>query len=146
VHGAPFDNIAHGCNSVLATRMALHLSDWCITEAGFGFDLGAEKFFDIKCVSAGLDTAAVVLVATVRALKMHGGCKRKELGDPDPDAVERGLPNLDKHIENIRTFGERRSSGAATSWGCRSRSRTTTPGEGQVPRIWRGSCWRSRRG
>ena len=106
VHGGPFANIAHGCNSVLATRMALHLSDWCITEAGFGFDLGAEKFFDIKCVSAGLDTAAVVLVATVRALKMHGGCKRKELGDPDPDAVERGLPNLDKHIENIRTFGE----------------------------------------
>ncbi len=106
IHGGPFANIAHGCNSVLATRMALQLSDWAITEAGFGFDLGAEKFFDIKCVSAGLDTAAVVLVATVRALKMHGGHKLSELAEPDAEAVRAGLPNLDKHIENIRCFGE----------------------------------------
>ncbi len=106
VHGGPFANIAHGCNSVLATRMALHTADWCVTEAGFGFDLGAEKFFDIKCQGAGLDTAAVVLVATVRALKMHGGRKRSELGEPDPEAVRRGLPNLEKHLESIRCFGE----------------------------------------
>jgi formate--tetrahydrofolate ligase len=107
VHGGPFANIAHGCNSVLATRMALHTADWCITEAGFGFDLGAEKFFDIKCQSAGLDTTAVVLVATVRALKMHGGRKRSELSEVDPEAVRRGLPNLEKHLESIRCFGER---------------------------------------
>ncbi|MBW2286970.1 MAG: formate--tetrahydrofolate ligase [Deltaproteobacteria bacterium] len=107
VHGGPFANIAHGCNSVIATRLALHTADWCITEAGFGFDLGAEKFFDIKCQSAGLDTAAVVLVATVRALKMHGGHKRSELGKTDPEAVRRGLPNLEKHLESIHCFGER---------------------------------------
>jgi formate--tetrahydrofolate ligase len=106
VHGGPFANIAHGCNSVLATRMALHTADWAITEAGFGFDLGAEKFFDIKCVSAGLDTAAVVLVATVRALKLHGGAESKELAKPDTKALELGLPNLTKHIENIHCFGE----------------------------------------
>lgn len=107
VHGGPFANIAHGCNSVLATRMAMHRADWTITEAGFGFDLGAEKFFDIKCQSAGFDTAAVVLVATVRALKMHGGRKRSELQTPDPDAVRAGLPNLEKHLESIERFGER---------------------------------------
>ncbi|MCP4004832.1 MAG: formate--tetrahydrofolate ligase [bacterium] len=107
IHGGPFANIAHGCNSVFATRMALHTADWCVTEAGFGFDLGAEKFFDIKCQSAGLDTAAVVLVATIRALKMHGGRKRSELGEIDPDAVRRGLPNLEKHLESIACFGER---------------------------------------
>jgi formate--tetrahydrofolate ligase len=106
VHGGPFANIAHGCNSVLATRTALHLADWVVTEAGFGFELGAEKFFDIKCVSAGLDTAAVVLVATVRALKMHGGVALADLKRPDPAAVQRGLPNLGKHVENIRHFGE----------------------------------------
>ena len=106
VHGGPFANIAHGCNSVVATRMAMHLADWTITEAGFGFDLGAEKFFDIKCAGAGLDPVAVVLVATIRALKMHGGVPLKDLGRPDPEAVARGLPNLDKHIENIRAFGE----------------------------------------
>jgi len=106
VHGGPFANIAHGCNSVLATRMALHLSDWAITEAGFGFDLGAEKFFDIKCVGAGLDTAAVVLVVTVRALKLHGGVALRDLGHSDTEAVRRGLPNLDKHIDSIRCFGE----------------------------------------
>ena len=107
VHGGPFANIAHGCNSVIATKMALAHSDWVITEAGFGFDLGAEKFFDIKCTSAGLDTAAVVLVATVRALKRHGGVLKADLDRSDPAAVERGLGNLRKHIENIRAFGEK---------------------------------------
>ncbi len=107
VHGGPFANIAHGCNSVLATRMALHCADWAITEAGFGFDLGAEKFFDIKCQAAGLQTAAVVLVATVRALKMHGGVPRARLSVPDVEAVRRGLPNLEKHVENIGHFGQR---------------------------------------
>ncbi len=109
VHGGPFANIAHGCNSVLATKTAMHLADWTITEAGFGFDLGAEKFFDIKCVGAGLDTAAVVLVATIRALKMHGAKRRLRKGDldaADPAAVERGLPNLAKHTENIGHFCE----------------------------------------
>lgn len=104
VHGGPFANIAHGCNSVVATRMALHLSDWAVTEAGFGFDLGAEKFFDIKCTSAGLDVDAVVLVATVRALKMHGGVSRLELEEPNLDAVLAGLPNLDAHLDNIAHF------------------------------------------
>ena len=104
IHGGPFANIAHGCNSVLATKTAMHLADWTITEAGFGFDLGAEKFFDIKCRSAGIDTAAVVLVATIRALKLHGGKKLGALSQPDPDAVERGLANLDKHVENIGLF------------------------------------------
>jgi len=107
VHGGPFANIAHGCNSAIATRMALHCADWAITEAGFGFDLGAEKFFDIKCRSAGIEADAVVLVATVRALKLHGGVAAAALETPDPDAVTRGLPNLDKHIENIHCFGER---------------------------------------
>jgi formate--tetrahydrofolate ligase len=106
VHGGPFANIAHGCNSVVATRMAMHLSDWAITEAGFGFDLGAEKFFDIKLRGAGLDTALVVLVATCRALKMHGGAKKKQLAEPNAEAVAVGLPNLDKHVENIRHFCE----------------------------------------
>ncbi len=107
VHGGPFANIAHGCNSVLATRTALHLADYVVTEAGFGFDLGAEKFFDIKCRGAGFDPAAVVLVATVRALKMHGGKRLADLGLPAPAAVERGLPNLEKHIESIRSFRKR---------------------------------------
>jgi formate--tetrahydrofolate ligase len=106
VHGGPFANIAHGCSSVLATKTALSLADWVVTEAGFGFDLGAEKFFDLKCVSAGLDTAAVVLVATVRALKRHGGVPKAALDEPGPAAVERGLPNLAKHLESIRDFGE----------------------------------------
>ena len=106
VHGGPFANIAHGCNSVIATRMAMHVADWAITEAGFGFDLGAEKFFDIKCRKAKLDTAAVVLVATVRALKLHGGAKSRTLARPDPGCVAAGLPNLEKHIENIHQFGE----------------------------------------
>ena len=106
IHGGPFANIAHGCNSTLATKMALSLSDWAITEAGFGFDLGAEKFFDIKCKSAGLDTAAVVLVATCRALKMHGGAELKNLSALNLQALEKGMRNLDKHVENIAKFGE----------------------------------------
>ena len=106
VHGGPFANIAHGCNSVVATKVALAHADYTVTEAGFGFDLGAEKFFDIACVSAGLDTAAVVLVATVRALKMHGGVAKADLAKPDAGAVTRGLGNLEKHVESIRTFGE----------------------------------------
>ncbi|MBD3370021.1 formate--tetrahydrofolate ligase [Candidatus Fermentibacteria bacterium] len=105
VHGGPFANIAHGCNSLLATRMAQHFSDWALTEAGFGFDLGAEKFFDIKCQYGGLCPSLVVLVATARALKMHGGVKRSRLDEPDPEAVQKGLPNLDKHLENIGKFG-----------------------------------------
>jgi len=106
VHGGPFANIAHGCSSVIATKMALVHADWAVTEAGFGFDLGAEKFFDIKCVSAGLDTAVVVLVATVRALKLHGGAAKDALATPDPATLERGLGNLAKHVESIRTFCE----------------------------------------
>ncbi len=106
VHGGPFANIAHGCNSVLATRMAMHHADWVITEAGFGFDLGAEKFFDIKCRLAGIDPAAVVLVASMRALKMHGGMQLGELEEPSPAAVQAGLGNLEKHIESIRIFTE----------------------------------------
>jgi formate--tetrahydrofolate ligase len=107
VHGGPFANIAHGCNSVLATRLALHHADWVCTEAGFGFDLGAEKFFDIVCRGAGFDADAVVLVATVRALKLHGGRKVSELDIVDPEAVARGLANLDKHAENIAHLGKR---------------------------------------
>ncbi|TDJ58422.1 MAG: formate--tetrahydrofolate ligase [Nitrospina sp.] len=106
IHGGPFANIAHGCNSVIATQMALGLADWVITEAGFGFDLGAEKFFDIKCQSAGLDTAAVVLVATCRALKMHGGVSKDHLTEKNTEALQKGMANLDKHVENIDKFCE----------------------------------------
>jgi len=106
IHGGPFANIAHGCNSVLATKMALALADWTITEAGFGFDLGAEKFFDIKCQSANLDTAAVVLIATCRALKSHGGIEKSDLEKLNLEAIQKGLPNLDRHVENIKQFCE----------------------------------------
>lgn len=105
MHGGPFANIAHGCNSLKATRLALKLSDYVITEAGFGADLGAEKFFDIKCRYGKLDPDAVVLVATVRALKYNGGVKKEELAKEDINALERGIANLQKHIENIRKFG-----------------------------------------
>jgi formate--tetrahydrofolate ligase len=105
VHAGPFGNIAHGCNSVLATRSALALADIVVTEAGFGSDLGAEKFFDIKCRFGGLKPEAAVLVATVRALKLNGGAKKTNLGTEDLGALERGLPNLIKHIENVRQFG-----------------------------------------
>jgi formate--tetrahydrofolate ligase len=106
MHGGPFANIAHGCNSVFATRMAMHYADWTVTEAGFGFDLGAEKFFDIKCRSAGLDPDAVVLVTTVRALKLHGGKNKNELDQPDVEATRGGLENLDKHIESVAKFNK----------------------------------------
>lgn len=106
VHGGPFANMAHGCNSLVATQLALRRADWVITEAGFAFDLGAEKFFDIKCVMGQLDTAAVVLVATIRALKIHGGQSADAALRPNVEAVRLGLPNLEKQIENIRQFGE----------------------------------------
>ncbi|MBQ8290810.1 MAG: formate--tetrahydrofolate ligase [Clostridia bacterium] len=102
VHGGPFANIAHGCNSVIATKMAMKLSDYAITEAGFGADLGAEKFLDIKCRMAGLTPSAVVVVATVRALKMHGGVKKNELGEENLDALKAGIPNLLRHLGNIK--------------------------------------------
>lgn len=105
IHGGPFANIAHGCNSVMATKTAMKLADYTITEAGFGADLGAEKFFDIKCRYAGLKPDAVVLVATVRALKMHGGVPKTELAVPNVEAVKKGIVNLEKHIENVKKFG-----------------------------------------
>ena len=103
IHGGPFANIAHGCSSVMATQLGLNRADWTITEAGFAFDLGGEKFFDIKCRSAGLNPAAVVMVATVRALRHHGGAK--EFDHPNLDAVRSGIVNLEKHLENVQTFG-----------------------------------------
>jgi formate--tetrahydrofolate ligase len=105
VHGGPFANIAHGCNSVSATQTALKLADYVVTEAGFGADLGAEKFFDIKCRKAGLAPAAAVVVATMRALKMHGGVARDQLDQEDLGAVKRGLANLQRHVSNIGKFG-----------------------------------------
>lgn len=105
IHGGPFANIAHGCNSIMATKFALKLADYVVTEAGFGADLGAEKFLDIKCRFAGIHPDAVVIVATVRALKMHGGMAKGELDKVDMQALEKGLANLTKHIENIRKFG-----------------------------------------
>ena len=105
VHGGPFANIAHGCNSVMATELALKLGDYAITEAGFGADLGAEKFLDIKCRQAGLKPDAVVIVATVRALKMHGGVAKKDLGAENLEALRKGIENLEKHIENIAKYG-----------------------------------------
>lgn len=105
VHGGPFANIAHGCNSVSATKYALKLADYCVTEAGFGADLGAEKFIDIKCRFAGFKPSVVVIVATVRALKMHGGVPKNELAGENMGALEKGLANLTKHIENIQQFG-----------------------------------------
>jgi len=105
IHGGPFANIAHGCNSVQATKLGLKLADYLVTEAGFGADLGAEKFLDIKSRVAGLMPDAVVIVATVRALKMHGGRKKTELTGEDLSALEAGVPNLEKHIENIKKFG-----------------------------------------
>ncbi len=105
MHGGPFANIAHGCNSVIATRAALKLGDYAVTEAGFGADLGAEKFFDIKCRGAGLNPAAVVIVATLRAIKYQGGASAKSVARPDEAALRRGLVNLARHIENVRLFG-----------------------------------------
>ncbi|MCC6206476.1 MAG: formate--tetrahydrofolate ligase, partial [Hyphomicrobiales bacterium] len=105
VHGGPFANIAHGCNSVVATATALKLADYVVTEAGFGADLGAEKFFDIKCRKAGLKPAAAVIVATVRAMKMNGGVKKEDLGSENVEAVKKGCANLGRHIENVKQFG-----------------------------------------
>ena len=105
VHGGPFANIAHGCNSIRATKMALKLSDIAITEAGFGADLGAEKFMDIKCRMGGLKPDAVVIVATVRALKYNGGVAKKDLNEENLDALKKGIVNLEKHIENVQKFG-----------------------------------------
>ncbi len=105
VHGGPFANIAHGCNSVMATKTALKLADYVVTEAGFGADLGAEKFFDIKCRKAGLKPAAAVIVATVRALKMNGGVRKEDLGGENVEAVTRGCANLGRHVANVRRFG-----------------------------------------
>ncbi|MGB7268752.1 MAG: formate--tetrahydrofolate ligase [Albidovulum sp.] len=105
VHGGPFANIAHGCNSVIATKTALKLGDYVVTEAGFGADLGAEKFFDIKCRKAGLKPSAAVIVATVRAMKMNGGVAKADLGDENVDAVQKGCPNLGRHISNVKSFG-----------------------------------------
>jgi formate--tetrahydrofolate ligase len=106
IHGGPFANIAHGCNSVMATRLALKLSDYTVTEAGFAADLGAEKFVDIKCRMAGLHPSAMVVVATVRALKYHGGVPKTELGSENLDALEKGLPNLLQHVSNVKdVFG-----------------------------------------
>ena len=105
IHGGPFANIAHGCNSVIATRAGLRLADYTVTEAGFGADLGAEKFLDIKCRQAGLSPSAVVIVATVRALKMHGGVNKKDLGAENVGALEKGFANLARHVTNVRGFG-----------------------------------------
>ncbi len=105
IHGGPFANIAHGCNSVVATQTALKLADYVVTEAGFGADLGAEKFFDIKCRKAGLKPSAAVIVATVRALKMNGGVKKEDLGKENVEAVKKGCANLGRHIENVKSFG-----------------------------------------
>jgi formate--tetrahydrofolate ligase len=105
IHGGPFANIAHGCNSIVATKLAMRLAEYTITEAGFGADLGAEKFMNIKCRQAGIAPDAVVIVATVRALKLHGGVPLSALGQPNVDALDKGVENLKKHIENIHRFG-----------------------------------------
>jgi len=105
VHGGPFANIAHGCNSIMATTLGLKLADIVVTEAGFGADLGGEKFLDIKCRAAGLSPACAVVVATARALKMHGGIAKSDLGHEDVAAVTKGLPNLARHVENMQKFG-----------------------------------------
>jgi formate--tetrahydrofolate ligase len=106
VHGGPFANIAHGCNSIIATKMAMHHAEYTITEAGFGFDLGAEKFFDIKCRIAEIDPDVVVLVTTIRALKLHGGKDKTDLETPDAYSVTKGLVNLEKHIESVEKFSK----------------------------------------
>ena len=105
IHGGPFANIAHGCNSVMATQIGLKLADYVVTEAGFGADLGAEKFFDIKCRKTSLKPAAAVVVGTVRALKMHGGVAREDLGEENIEAVRRGVSNIERHVLNTQQFG-----------------------------------------
>jgi len=141
VHCGPFGNIAHGCNSVAATRMGLALADLVVTEAGFGADLGAEKFFDIKCRMAGLKPEAAVIVATVRALKMHGGVKKEDLGKPDVEAVKRGAVNLQRHIPHRHGCrgrgGERRLRGGGGPGGPQRR---VGAGRGRRPRARRGAA------
>ena len=105
IHGGPFANIAHGCNSVIATQTALKLADYVVTEAGFGADLGAEKFLNIKCRKAGFTPSCVVIVATIRALKMHGGLEKKDLKKENINSLKKGLENLERHIQNIKKFG-----------------------------------------
>lgn len=106
VHGGPFANIAHGCNSIIATKMALSYGDYVITEAGFGADLGAEKFFDVKCRKAGLSPKLTIIVATAQSLKLHGGVPEDKIKEPNVEGLKNGLPNLDKHIENMKRFGQ----------------------------------------
>lgn len=106
VHGGPFANIAHGCNSILATKMAMTFSDYTITEAGFGADLGAEKFYDIKCRKAGITPKLTVLVVTARALKMHGGVSQDKIKEPNLEALKQGIANMDKHLRNLKYFGQ----------------------------------------
>ena len=163
VHGGPFANIAHGCNSIIATRAGLKLADYVVTEAGFGADLGAEKFFDIKCRKAGLEPSAAVLVATVRALKMHGGVAKDALGAENLSALEAGLANLARHIANLRKFGAagrrrhqpvrdrhrgrtrlRRTGGRARSSGSRRSCAIIGPAEGRARKISPMSSRRSR--
>ncbi len=158
VHGGPFGNIAHGCNSIVATRLGLSLGDIVLTEAGFGADLGAEKFFDIKCRFGGLKPEAAVVVATVRALKMHGGVKKDALGTPDVAALQRGMVNLEAHVKNVQKFGvpvivalnrflsdsgkSRTPSSPRPGPGARARRCPTSgPGAGRAGRIWAGRCW-----
>ena len=105
IHGGPFANIAHGCNSIMATRTALSMANYVVTEAGFGADLGAEKFLDIKCRVGGLEPNAIVLVSTIKALKYHGGVTKDEIFNPNMEAFEKGFANLDKHYENLKKFG-----------------------------------------
>ena len=105
IHGGPFANIAHGCNSIIATKTAIKLFEYVVTEAGFGADLGAEKFIDIKCRKAEIQPSCVVLVATIRALKMHGGIEKDDLQKENLEALKKGLPNLERHDENIKKFG-----------------------------------------
>jgi formate--tetrahydrofolate ligase len=141
IHGGPFANIAHGCNSVIATQAALRMADYVVTEAGFGADLGAEKFFDIKCRQAGLKPAAVVVVATIRSLKMNGGVAKSQLGAEDIGALRRGCENLGRHVENLRQFGvpprSRRCAPSPKLWGWRSPFAGTGRKGGPARRSWR---------
>ena len=158
IHGGPFGNIAHGCNSVTATKLGMRLADFTVTEAGFGADLGAEKFLNIKCRKAGLRPDLAVLVATVRALKYHGGIKVPDLGKPNVAALTAGLANLLKHIENLQAFGlpvivshqrlcrathpknGRSSAKPAPKSGCRWPSRSILPAAAPAPKTSPGWC------
>ncbi|MFM7728889.1 MAG: formate--tetrahydrofolate ligase, partial [Flavobacteriales bacterium] len=107
IHGGPFANIAHGCNSIMATKAAMHYGDYAVTEAGFGSDLGAEKFLDIKARVAGISPALSVLVVTLQSFRLHGGVKNADLKKPDLEAVKKGLKNLERHIDNLTSFGQK---------------------------------------